>query len=392
MYPLLKAISYVDDNCRYTTAKDAETLFRRVQQYINLASAFYNVNRIARKCPKSVIRLYGLNPEEQKAAAKRNFTSIAWNYALERPAKDAINIIIQTSHWHPEELDPEEGEYQWDHEDPTYGQINKDQEKVRHFGTLLDMEGRTESRYKVLTMKTNITTIYRNKTNVQVAVLAHNTLVPGIGEFNPLHNSYTAYEASEIVDGETGTHYKTFGLTVNDPRHVISLPRHLMGHGVRHAGGAALCGKARELEIHANANSHLGGMIRARLNALRAENSNSPNFLRRAIIELATYGYYFRDTTQSFHSEMMDTLLRRDPSYAPPLGTPGHSTDETLPDARRRDICIGPGHREIAEIYSFGSPLCTLLSKYTDPTQTFEGDPFTKAFWADVTTLSLIHI
>ena len=95
-----------------------------------------------------------------------------------------------------------------------------------------------------------------------------------------------------MVDAATATNYNHFGLTVNDPRQVIFLPTRLLGHGIRHAGGAALCGKARELEIQTNADSHLGSMIRARLAALRAHNGQSPNFLRRAIIELAAYGFF----------------------------------------------------------------------------------------------------
>ena len=44
-------------------------------------------------------------------------------------------------------------------------------------------------------------------------------------------------------------------------------------------------------------------------------------FTRRAIVELATDGYYFRDTFDSFHSNLMERLLRMDPEYAPALGT-----------------------------------------------------------------------
>lgn len=114
-------------------------------------------------------------------------------------------------------------------------------------------------------MKKNVQTIHRNQPNRRVATLAHNTLVPGVGEFNPLHNSYATEKASNVVDQETGQHYKHFGLTVNDPRHVMFLPQNLLGHGIRHAGSAALCSKARELEIHSNSDSHLGSMIQARL-------------------------------------------------------------------------------------------------------------------------------
>ena len=183
-----------------------------------------------------------------------------------------------------------------------------------------------------------------------IGTLAHNTLVPGVGEFNPLHNSHTAEKASAIVDGEAGRHCNHFGLTVNDPRHILFLPNKLLGHGLRHAGSTALCGKARELEIHSSADSHLGSMIRARLMALRAENSTSPNFLRRAIVELATYGCCFRDTFTSFHSELMERLLRADPDYAPALGTPGHTTTKNAPESKRADTCMGAGHPELAKI------------------------------------------
>ena len=82
------------------------------------------------------------------------------------------------------------------------------------------------------------------------------------------------------------------------------LPHHLSGHGVRHAGGADLASRARELEIHSNSNTHLGSMIRSRLAALR-DNNTSANFLRRNIIELAKYGYFFRDVHQSFHTDLL---------------------------------------------------------------------------------------
>lgn len=246
------------------------------------------------------------------------------------------------------------------------------------------MMGFTDTMHKLTKMKTNIQTIHRTQVNRRVATLAHNTLVPGIGEFNPLHNSYTAEKASRIVDGEASRHYNHFGVTVNDPRHVLFLPIKLLGHGLRHAGCAALCGKARELEIHANADSHLGSMIRARLMALRTENPTSPNFLRRAIVELATYGYFFRDTFDAFHSDHMERLLRADPDYAPALGTPGHSTSKTTPESKRQDIRIGPGHPELAKTYSYGSPLCTLLRPYTDLSAKFTGNPFKPTFWIPI--------
>ena len=80
----------------------------------------------------------------------------------------------------------------------------------------------------------------------------------------------------------------------------------------------------------------------------------------------------------------MERLLRMDPDYAPALGTPGHSTHKTTSPFKRKDICIGPGHPELAKTYSYGSALCTLLRPYTDPSTDFAGNPFQDTFWIPV--------
>ena len=157
------------------------------------------------------------------------------------------------------------------------------------------------------------------------------------------------------IDGLTGDSHRSFGLTVNDPRHIIFLPPRLSGHGVRHAGGADL---ASQLEIHPNSDSHLGSMIRSRLAALR-DNNRSEYFLRRNIIELAKCGYFFRDVHHTFHTELLEYLALQDAQYTPPLGPPGHS--KPAETNRRMDVCLGNDNRHIAHTCSFGSYLCNLL-------------------------------
>ena len=125
----------------------------------------------------------------------------------------------------------------------------RSQVKKRNFGTFIDMEGHTDSAFKVTTMKENI---YRTNINMYVAKLTHNALVLGINEFNPLHNAKSAQYVSHQIDGLTGQTYKNFGLSVNNPRHAIFLTAERGGAAIRHAGGAALACKARELEIFCN--------------------------------------------------------------------------------------------------------------------------------------------
>ena len=94
----------------------------------------------------------------------------------------------------------------------------------------------------------------------------------------------------------------------------------------------ALASKARELEIFCNARTLLGCMIRARLAALR-DNNRTPNFLQRNIIELAKYGYFFRPTNNSFHTDLITDRARRDTSTpnAPRPRSPGSVTSAWTP-------------------------------------------------------------
>ena len=379
-FPTLKAISYVDDNARYTTGTSCPQVCQRVQGYIDHASSWYNVNRIGRKSPKCRIRLYGLNPAEHDQIPK--FTSIAWSYLHDRPIKSEIQTTVQTSHIdHSCPVDLADTPPK---ADPTTGpdDLPADQLYAALFGTNINMQGLTNTAKNTSAMKNSIDRIHGTKINKRLATLAHNTLVTSLGEFNPLHKSEPAATVSRKIDGLTGDSHRSFGLSVNDPRHIIFLPPTLSGHGVRHAGGADLASRARELEIHPNSDTHLGSMIRSRLAALRDDNT-SANFLRRNIIELAKYGYFFRDVHQSFHTDLLEYLTLQDDNYTPPLGSPGHSQPAT--ENKRMDVCLGEGNRHIAHTYSYGSDLCNLLEPHTRPST----DPstysclFSETYWSD---------
>ena len=121
-------------------------------------------------------------------------------------------------------------------------------------------------------------------------------------------------------------------------------------------------------------------MIRARLAALR-DNNRTPNFLQRNIIELAKYGYFFRPTNNSFHTDLIDRLATLDPEYTPALGSPGHSTPRSTGLPARRDICLGPGNPTIAKMYSFGSDLCNMLHKHINPTNVQTHRIFEASYW-----------
>ena len=105
--------------------------------------------------------------------------------------------------------------------------------------------------------------------------------------------------------------------------------------------------------------------------------------LRRNIIELAKYGYFFRDVHQTFHTDLLEYLALHDEQYTPALGSPGHSQEATRD--KRLDVCLGDGNKHIAHTYSFGSDLCNLLEPHTKPTNdpTTYSPLFTEDYWSD---------
>ena len=335
---IIKMMGYCDDNSRFLSLINEEDLIKLTKKYLKLTGDLSMVTKIGRKGSKSELHFYNLT--SGTAAKLKEWETVAWSFSTDTPTKEFVPFKVSLQEEEEHKL------LHLIHNDPEMSDENKAkwEQRVRpaehkHLGLYSDLKGNTRvTRTEVVKkIKKRIVDITSQKMNDNAQRLCNNMLCTTVHSFAPIQSNHSSKQLLECDSLVAQCLRKKRGLANSDAMHRFWIDEEVGGFGFKSFLEEDIIAVGRELEVVLNSNDLDSKALRGRLAAhRRSPISNHANHVREAVMKLAKYGIYLRDTEDEIANIVLSQCARMT-KFAPV----GHAAYK---DGGRATIGVGKAH------------------------------------------------
>jgi len=347
-------MGYCDDNSKFLSTSKEDLLIPLAHHYIQMAGDLSMITKIGRKSSKCEIQFFNISAEMTVKLQK--IWSTAWSFVHDAPMEEQVpfKVYLQEEELKKfyklcnyEELSMEEKE-SWD--EIVHPKAH------RHLGLTATIGGDTSksSQATISKMYDRLAKLKVRHMELAAQRKSVNMLVATMHSYVPIQNGHDQDELSRLDSSIATAIMKRNGISHTDCKHRIFLPLTTGGLGFLSTLEVDVIATARELEIICNGQGLDSETFRTRIaaipNYLHAEEEKIVNHARKAILKLARYGLYLRDSRDGVINDIMEKIATINNIHT--IGNPLYK------DGNSYSIGYGKARNLLC---AFGSPLHLLL-------------------------------
>jgi len=314
-------IGYSDDNSKFISIKNENDLLELVKYFTQLSGDISMVTKIGRKSSKCEIQFFNISAE--LAVKMEKVWSTAWSFVDDSPIEEEIPFKI---HMKPSELEKffritdlfnleEEDQLRWT------AIIGAPAHRHLGLASTLGADTSTAWRKTIQKMKEKLVNLNIYKMKSQAQRKCFNMLVGTIPSFVPVQMNFPSRELMDFDKYAASFCLKSNGLSASDSKIRMFLPETMGGLGLVSTMEIDIISVAREFEIISNNITLDSRAFRTRITALENYPSETlfvnKNHAREAIMKLARYGIYLRNSDEEEVNEILAEIEKTSKKFLP---------------------------------------------------------------------------
>ena len=348
-------IGYSDDNSKYISVSDEKDLLSLVKYFTQLSGDLSMVTKIGRKSAKCEIQFFNISAE--LTIKMQKVWSTAWSFVDDSPIEEQIPFKIHMKASEFQKFYKLSGYFDLSEEDQIAWNKIIGNVAHKHLGLSCTLGADTSTAWRktIEKMKEKVIKLNLYKMQSSAQKKCFNMLVGTIPTFAPVQMNFPSQELVNFDKYAATICLKSNGLSKSDTKLRLFLPEKMGGLGFLSTSELDLISVAREFEVISNNITLDSRAFRTRISALDDYPLHATflhkNHAREAIVKLARFGIYVRDSDEGIINNILSDLSTTSKIYIP-------CTHQNYKDSCT--IGIGIGKERNTELM-YGGPIHSIL-------------------------------